>query len=94
VSGTVTVSASAADDIAVTGVRFLVDGVALGAEDTTAPFEASWNTTALANGAHTVTAVARDAAGNETTAAAVTVTVANDTTTPTVAVTGPAAARR
>ena len=55
--------------------------------------EASWNTTALANGAHTLTAVARDAAGHETTAAAVTVTVTNDTTAPTVAVTAPAAGR-
>ena len=91
VSGTVTITATASDDIAVTGVRFLVDGVALGAEDTTAPFEASWNTTALANGSHVLTAVARDAAGHETTAAAVTVTVTNDTTAPTVAVTAPAA---
>ena len=73
------------------GVRFLVDGVALGAEDTTAPFEASWNTTVLTNGSHVLTAVARDAAGHETTAAAVTVTVTNDTAAPTVAVTGPAA---
>ena len=91
VSGTVAVAATAADDFAVTGVRFLVDGVALGAEDTTAPFEASWNTTALANGSHVLTAVARDAAGHETTAAAVTVTVLNDIAAPTVAVTGPAA---
>ena len=65
-------------------MQFLLDGVALGAEDTTAPYEASWNTAALANGAHTLTAVARDAAGHQTTAAAVTVTVANDTTAPTV----------
>ena len=71
VSGTVTVTATAADDIGVAGVQFLLDGVALGAEDTTAPYEASWNTTALANGSHTLTAVARDAAGHETTAAAV-----------------------
>ena len=60
----------------------------------TAPFEASWNTTALANGSHVLTAVARDAAGHETTAPAVTVTVTNDTTAPDVAVTGPASVIR
>ena len=43
VSGTVTVAASASDDVAVIGVQFLFDGVALGAEDTSAPYEASWN---------------------------------------------------
>ena len=91
VSGTVTIAATATDDFAVTSVQFFVDGVALGAADTAAPYEASWSTTALANGAHTLTAVTRDAAGNEATATAVTVTVANDTTAPTVAVTSPAA---
>jgi hypothetical protein len=77
VSGTVSVAASASDDIGVTGVRFLVDGVAIGAEDTSAPFEASWNTTALANGSHVLTAVARDAAGNQSTSQSLVVTVAN-----------------
>ena len=44
-----------------------------------------------ANGSHTLTAVARDAAGNTTTSAAVAVTVTNaDTTAPTVSVTAPA----
>src|SRR5207249_8425582 len=36
------------------------------------------------NGAHTLTAIARDAAGNVTTSTAVPVTVANDTTPPTI----------
>src|SRR5262249_56144284 len=36
-----------------------------------------WNTTSVANGTHTLTAVARDAAGNATTSASVTVTVSN-----------------
>ena len=72
VSGTVTVAATRRDDIGVTGVQFLLDGAPLGAEDTTAPYEVAWNTTAVANGAHALTAVARDAAGHQTTAAAVT----------------------
>src|SRR5204863_2532024 len=45
--------------------------------------------TQLANGGHTLTAVARDAAGNSTTSAGVSVTV--DNTAPSVSVTAPAA---
>jgi subtilisin family serine protease len=92
VSATVTVTASAADDIAVTGVQFLLDGAPLGAEDTTAPYELAWDTATIANGAHSLTAVARDGAGHETTSTAVSVTVTNDVDAPTVAVTSPAAA--
>ena len=77
VSGTTTVSASASDNVGVAGVQFFVDGSALGAEDTTSPYSASWNTTTVANGSHSLTARARDAAGNSTTSGAVTVTVSN-----------------
>jgi Bacterial Ig domain len=85
----VTVAATAADDIGVAGVQFLLDGAPLGAEDTTAPYEFAWDTTALTNGAHTLTATARDAAGHTTTSTAVSVTVTNDTAAPTVTVTSP-----
>ncbi len=48
----------------------------------------TWNTTTSSNGPHTLTAVARDAAGNMTTSSSVSVTVNNgpppDTTPPTV----------
>ena len=64
VSATVTVTASATDAVGVAGVQFKVDGVNLGAEDTTAPYSVAWATTGIANGDHTLTAVARDAAGN------------------------------
>ncbi len=85
VSGTISVTATASDNVGVVGVQFKRDGVNLGTEDTTAPYSTSWNTTAVANGSHTLTAVARDAAGNVKTSAAVTVTVSNaDTTPPTV----------
>ena len=67
VSGTVTVTATASDDVGVTSVQFLVDGAALGAADTAAPYEVAWPTDAVPNGAQTLTAVARDAAGRETT---------------------------
>jgi hypothetical protein len=82
VSSTVTVAASAADDTALIGVRFLLDGQPLGVEQTTAPYQVAWSTSAVADGAHTITAIARDSAGNETTATAVPVTVANGVVTP------------
>src|SRR5439155_1588130 len=74
VACTITVSASAMDNVGVVGVQFKLDGVNLGAEVTTAPYSISWNTTLSANGTHSVTAVARDAAGNTATSAAVSVT--------------------
>jgi hypothetical protein len=76
-AGTVTVTAAAGDDVGVAGVRFTLDGQTLGSEDTAAPYSLSWDTTTAANGSHTLSAVARDAAGNTTTAAAVAVTVQN-----------------
>jgi chitodextrinase len=77
VSGTIAVSATAFDDVGIAGVQFKLDGVNLGAEDTTNAYSVSWNTATAAGGAHTLTAVARDAVGNQTTSAAVTVTVNN-----------------
>src|SRR5207248_1805271 len=91
VGGTVAVSASATDNVGVGGVQFKLDGANLGAELTAAPYAVTWDTKAAANSAHTLTAVARDAAGNVTTSAAVSVTVFNDLTPPTVAITAPAA---
>src|SRR3989442_4778280 len=87
VSGTVTISASATDNMGVVGVQFKLDGANLGAEVTAAPYSTSWNTTLAAHGSHTLTAVARDAAGNSTTSAGVSVTVSNavpDITPPSV----------
>jgi predicted RNA-binding protein with PIN domain len=77
VSGTISVKASASDNVGVVGVQFQLDGVNGGAEATTAPYSVSWNTATASNGSHIITAVARDAAGNRTTSAPVTVTVAN-----------------
>ncbi|HEY6720534.1 MAG TPA: Ig-like domain-containing protein, partial [Burkholderiales bacterium] len=62
VSGATNVTASAADNVGVVGVQFMLDGANLGAEDTTAPYSVSWNTSSAADGSHSLTAVARDAA--------------------------------
>src|SRR5207249_2712666 len=86
---TVTVTASASDNVGVAGVQFRLDGSNLGAEDTSSPYSVSWSTTAASNGSHTLTARARDAAGNATTSSTVTVTVFNDTSPPTVSIPSP-----
>ena len=79
VCGTIPVMASASDDVGVVGVQFKYDGLSIGAEDTAAPYAVSADTTTIANGSYTLRAVARDAAGNMTTSAPVTITVANTT---------------
>jgi len=92
VSGnSVTVTATGSDNVGIAGIQFLLDGTALGTEDTTSPYSISWNTTTASSGSHTLRARARDAAGNVTTSSAVTVTVSNDSTAPTVNMTAPAA---
>jgi hypothetical protein len=65
VSSTVSLQATASDDVAVVGVQFKVDSSDIGSEDTTAPYSASWDSTLVANGSHSLSAVARDAAGNQ-----------------------------
>ncbi len=78
VSGTITLSATATDNVGVAGVQFKLDGANLGTEVTTAPYTLPWTTTTVSNGTHTLTAVARDAAGNLATSAGVNVSVANN----------------
>jgi YD repeat-containing protein len=89
VSGTVTINATAADNIAVAKVEFYIDGVLL-STDLTSPYSASWNTVSATVGIHSLTAKAYDAAGNITTSVAISVTV-KDVTAPTVLITAPAA---
>ncbi len=95
ITGSVNVNANATDNVGVAGVQFKLDGVNLGGEDTSAPYTVAWDSKTASNAQHTLTAVARDAAGNRTTATNVTVTVSNttagDTTPPTAQLTAPAA---
>ena len=85
VTGTVAVLASATDDIGVAGVQFTIDGQPAGPELDAAPYQLVWNTWDLANGTHTISARARDAAGHvaET---SVSIVVTNDHVPPTVAI--------
>ncbi|MFN0089594.1 MAG: LamG-like jellyroll fold domain-containing protein [Acidimicrobiales bacterium] len=77
VSGAVAVTAAAFDNVGVTSVQLLLDGAPLGAPLTAAPYTRTWQSDGAANGAHTLSATARDAAGNVGTAAPITVTVSN-----------------
>ena len=64
-------------------MQFKLDGANLGAEVAgPGPYTISWNTAGTTNGAHNLTAVARDGASLTTTSAAVPVTVSNSTPTP------------
>ncbi len=92
VSGIVSITATASDAVGVVGVRFFVDGAQVGTEDGAAPYGATWLTGPVSDGPHTLTATARDAAGNVGTAAAVVVNVSHpDLTAPLVTIPAPAA---
>jgi subtilisin family serine protease len=95
VSGLVPVTVNAADNVGVARVDLLVNGTVV-ATDTGAPFSFSWDSTGVANGKASLSAVAYDAAGNAGSAPAVSVnvsnvttTVANDTTPPVVSINNP-----
>ena len=75
-SHVVPLSATASDNVGVQSVEFFMGGTSLG-NDATVPYTLEWDSTAASNGAHTLTAVARDAAGNETTSAGIPVTTSN-----------------
>lgn len=77
VSGNVTVIATASDNETVASVQFSLDGAPLQAADTTAPYSLTWNSATVADGAHVLSALATDAAGNVSPRATVTVNVNN-----------------
>lgn len=64
VSGTVTLTANASDDIGVTSVEFSVDGLLLGVDtDGSDGWSFAWETTSATEGAHSVSAIATDSIG-------------------------------
>ena len=90
VSGTVALSATATDNVAVERVDFLVNGDVVASAAST-PYSASWDSTRVKDGTVSIAARAFDAAGNAGTSTSSLVTVGNqftpaDTTPPTVAV--------
>jgi hypothetical protein len=85
-SGTITLNATASDNVGVSRVEFYVDG-ALKATDTSSPYSATLDSTMLTNGTHALVAKAYDAAGNVGSSSSVSFSVSNsgggDTTAPT-----------
>jgi glucose/arabinose dehydrogenase len=74
-TGTLSLTANATDNVGVVGVQFQADGENLGAEDLTAPYGATLAaTSAYTTGVHVLRARARDAAGNISAWATATVT--------------------
>lgn len=80
VSGTVTLtadaSASATYSLTVSSVNFEVDGASVGTA-MSSPFTVMWDSTKVANGNHTLTAIVTDSAHDTMTSTPVTVTVQN-----------------
>ena len=81
VSGIITLSADASDNVGVAGVQFRVDSLNVGAEDTSASYSIQFDTIIVSNGSHAVTAVARDAAGNQAVSTPVVINVSNNPST-------------
>ncbi|MES2429541.1 MAG: Ig-like domain-containing protein [Bacteroidota bacterium] len=92
VSGTVTVRATASDNVGVKLVTLSVDGIAI-ATTSSSPYSILWNSATVSNANHTLTISAKDAAGN-TRSVSIQVIVNNivigDITRPTVSITSPA----
>jgi len=94
VAGSVPVTVNASDNVGVTRVDLRVNGTTV-ASDAAQPYQFTWNSASVADGAVTLVAVAFDSAGNSRVSAAVGLTVANvtvgDKTPPSVAIASPAA---
>jgi len=78
-TGTITLSATATDNVGVTKVEFYIDGALVGS-DTTSPYSVTYNSANLANGTHSLVAKAYDAAGNIGSSTAVSFTTSNTST--------------
>ncbi len=83
VAGVVPVDVNYSDNVGVTRVEFYANGQ-LVVTDSLSPFAFSWDTTAKADGAYSLTVQAYDAAGNKGMSAAVSVTIGNDIIPPVI----------
>lgn len=83
VSGaSVSLSAAASDNIAIKQVQFEVDGTNIGPAITSSPYATTWDSTSIGDGAHSISAVVQDTAGNVATSS---ISVIVDNTAPTFA---------
>jgi Big-like domain-containing protein len=77
VSGTINVTATATDNVAMKKVDFYLDGNIKLGSDSSSPYKISWNTNIVANGNHNLTSKAFDTSNNSGISPAVTVNVNN-----------------
>ena len=75
-------NATAAAGLSIVGVQFKVDGNNVAQPLGSTPYQTTFDSTPLSNGAHSVTAVATDSVGNATLSAPVSITVTNTTPPP------------
>lgn len=73
---TATATASSTYNLTIMSVQFEVDGMLVGTA-MSSPYTVSWDSTTVANGSHTISALATDSAGDMMTSGGVTVTVQN-----------------
>jgi len=88
VTGTVSVTANATDDVGVARVDFYRDSDVLLGTDSISPYTILWNSATATPGNHTLYSRAFDTSGNEMFSSAITVTVA-DSSAPSVQITSP-----
>ncbi|MCH8821292.1 hypothetical protein IID23_02090 [Patescibacteria group bacterium] len=81
VLGTITVSASAADNVGITKVEFYLDN-SLKSTDGSAPYSFRWNTKQVSDGTHSLSAKVFDSVGNVGISTVVSVSVSNIDTQP------------
>jgi hypothetical protein len=88
----ITLTANATGLAGIASVQFKVDGANVGVPVTGAGpnYSTTWDTTALTNGSHSITAVALDNANQTTTSAAVSVTTSNVPAPPAITLVAPA----
>ena len=92
VSGTVTINVTASDNVGVSVVKVIIDGILL-SSSSVAPYSFSWSTTGVASGTHTIKATAQDAAGNISSSSiqvGINAAPSGDVTAPVVSITSPA----
>jgi hypothetical protein len=77
ISGITTIKCTASDNVKVASVQFEIDGNDLGVADTVAPYTRALITKNYSNGSHTLKAIAKDRAGNQTASATTTVNISN-----------------
>jgi hypothetical protein len=72
------ISISLSNSTGIVGVQIQLDGGNYGAEDTVAPYVSMFDTTKIADGVHTLVAIARDSAGKLTSSKPVVITIDNN----------------